>query len=215
MSETETSAEASEASEASAEDSGAVSVVPSGLRVHITCCVLTLLGAGAGILSESGSLGEFLGVFLVIVTLYAWGWYSGPWRTFARAGKPGWLSVVPVLNGVTFLEIARKPGWWLPLWLVPGAQLVVGGAVLHALARRFGRSALLPVLLFLGASTPFYMASMAWFNVGVSEGLQGKYGMIAGWSLKAFIIGVHISILFGCLPLGLGRARPTDEAIEA
>ena len=208
MSETETN-------EPSAEANGALSELPSGRGVHITCSVLTLIGAGAGLLLESGSPGEFLGVILLIVTLYAWGWYSGPWRTVARTGKPGWLSVVPVLNGLTFLEVARKPGWWLPLWIVPGAQLVVGGAVLHALARRFGRSALLPVLLFLGASAPFYMASMTWFHVGVSEGLQGKYGMIAGLSVKAFIVGVHISILIGCLPLGLGRARTADEAIEA
>jgi hypothetical protein len=184
----------------------------SGRRVHITCCVLALLGGGGALLSESHSLGEFLGVLLLIGALSAWGWYSGPWRTFARAGKPGWVSVVPFFNGMALLQIAQKPGWWMPLWLVPGAQLIVGFLVLSALSRRFGRSVILPALLFFAAAAPFYVASITWLHVGLYElQMYGHFDVVLGLGIKAFIAGVHVSILAGCLPLGLGRIRPPDE----
>lgn len=183
----------------------------SGRRVYIACFTLALVGGAWALSSGATDPGQALGIFLVIGALWAWAWYAGPWRTFGRAGKPGVLSVVPFYNGVVLLQIAKKPGWWMPLWLVPGAQLVLGVQVLRALSKRFDRSATVPVLLFLAAAAPFYVFSMAWLNVGLSE-LQkyGHYDVVLSLGIKAFIAGVHVSILVGCLPLGLGRRRPPD-----
>ena len=182
----------------------------SGRRVHITCVALALIGGGAGLMLASGSVGEFLGVILLIIALWSWGWYSGPWRTFVHTGQPGWLSLVPLYNGFILLEVTKKPGWWTLLWLVPGAQLFVGVQVLRALSARFRRSPVLPVLLFLATAAPFYLASKTWVSVGVSQGMHGKYGALVSMGIKAFILGVHVSILFGCLPFGLGKHRPAD-----
>jgi len=188
------------------------SALPSGRRVHITCPALALIGGAAGLFFESGGVLEFLGAILCIIALWSWGWYSGPWRTFVRMGQPGWLSLVPLYNGFILLEVTKKPAWWTLLWVVPGAQLFVGVQVLRALAKRFGRSPVLPVLLFLVSAAPFYLASKGWIAVGVSQGMHGKYGALVSLGIKVFIIGVHVSILAGCLPFGLGKSRPKDAS---
>lgn len=41
------------------------------------------------------------------------------WKIFQKAGKKGWECIVPFYNVVVYLEIARKPGWWLLLMLIP------------------------------------------------------------------------------------------------
>ena len=209
MSETELSEETSD--ETGAEKSDAVRDIPSGKRVHRVYGGLVVLGAVAAFLADSGGNVASLGGLLLLGALFGWGWYSGPWRTFKRAGKPGWLSLVPVFNAMAMLQIAKRPLWWTPFWFLPGGQLVVGGAALHSLSKRFGRSPLLSLVLFLGASVPVYMASMSWLSIAISEGFQGKFAMIAGLGVKAFIAGVHLSILAGCLPLGLGALRPNEE----
>ncbi len=100
----------------------------------------------------------------------------------------------------------------MPLWLIPGAQLVLGVQVLRALSARFGRSAVAPVVLFVAAAAPFYAFSMVWLNVGLYEFLEyGHFDVVLSHGIKAFIVGVHVSALFGCLPLGLGRRRTADE----
>ena len=50
------------------------------------------------------------------------------------------------LNAMAMLQIAKRPLWWTPFWFLPGGQLVVGGAALHSLSTRFGRSPLLSLL---------------------------------------------------------------------
>ena len=181
----------------------------SGRRVHITCFALALAG-GAWALFSDGDPGQTLGIFLVLGTMLAWGWYSGPWRTFVRAGKPGPLCLVPFYKGMVFMEIAQKPVWWAIFWLVPGAQLVVGVRVLQALSERFGRSAIAPVALFLLGAAPFYYFAIPFLYLGFVEQV-GHAGQLSGLGIKAYIAAVHVSILFGCLPLGLGRRRPADE----
>lgn len=190
---------------------GSAPRVPSGRRVHITCFVLALLGGGSALLGTSGSPGEFLGALLLLGSLLGWGWYSGPWRTFLRSGKPGWLSVVPFLNGVVLLQIARRSGWWMPLWFVPVAHLMVGFVVFTSLSRRFNRSPVVPVLLFLTVSAPFYVAAMTWLKIGIFEYYAyGHFDVIVSLGIKAIYAGVLLSVLFGCLPLGLARMPEAD-----
>lgn len=64
---------------------------------------------------------------------------AGVWRTFAKAGAPGWAALVPVYNFVVLARIGReKPGWAL-LLLVPLVNVFVIGYISVRVARRFGR----------------------------------------------------------------------------
>jgi hypothetical protein len=66
---------------------------------------------------------------------------ASTWKVFTKAGKPGWAALVPIYNLVVILEIARKPLWWLLLFLVPVANVVVAFIVHISLAERFGKGA--------------------------------------------------------------------------
>ncbi|MDP3772691.1 MAG: DUF5684 domain-containing protein [Gemmatimonadales bacterium] len=76
----------------------------------------------------------FLVWLAVIVVVIA-----GVWKTFEKAGKPGWACLVPIYNAWVVLAIAGKPGWWLLLLLIPVVNLIVGILVSIAVAERFGK----------------------------------------------------------------------------
>ena len=72
-----------------------------------------------------------LGVALVII--------AGVWKTFVKAGKPGWASLVPIYNVWVMLQIAGKPGWWLILLFIPLVNLVAAVLISIGIANRFGK----------------------------------------------------------------------------
>ena len=64
---------------------------------------------------------------------------AGIWKTFEKAGKPGWACLVPIYNAFVILQIAGKPAWWFLLFLIPVVNLVVAIIVMIEIARRFGK----------------------------------------------------------------------------
>ena len=74
-----------------------------------------------------------VGVVLVILI--------GMWKVFAKAGQPGWACMVPVYNGIVLLEIAKRPLWWLILFIIPFVNFVAALVVSLDVARNFGKSA--------------------------------------------------------------------------
>ncbi|WP_253155957.1 DUF5684 domain-containing protein [Stieleria tagensis] len=73
---------------------------------------------------------------------------AGLWKTFEKAGKPGWAALIPIYNMVILLEIAGKPIWWLLLYFIPFVNVVVHILVSLAVAENFGKD----VLFGLGLS---------------------------------------------------------------
>ena len=184
----------------------------SGSRVHRV--FLKLVAAGGVLTFGLWEVEPWhsIGMLMLLFFPLAWGWYAGPWRTFSRAGRAGALSVVPVYNGVVLLEMAQKPVWWTPFWLVPGVQLLVGVRVLQGLAQRLGRSAGWPIALFLGVACPFYYFALAYGAAGLTLDVgPKKTALLLSLAVKALLAGLHISFLVGCLPLGLGRLEPGPE----
>ena len=35
---------------------------------------------------------------------------AGMWKTFVKAGEPGWAAIVPIYNAIVMLKIAGRPG---------------------------------------------------------------------------------------------------------
>lgn len=64
----------------------------------------------------------------------------GLWKTFAKAGKPGWYAIIPVYNGMVLAEIAGRPNWWGLGMLISPLNVVVSIIFGMDLAKRFGRS---------------------------------------------------------------------------
>jgi hypothetical protein len=65
----------------------------------------------------------------------------GMWKVFAKAGRPGWASIIPIYNAYVLCEIAGKPGWWVVLMLIPFVNLIIGIIVMIGLAEKFGKGA--------------------------------------------------------------------------
>ncbi len=66
---------------------------------------------------------------------------AGIWKTFEKAGKPGWAAIIPIYNVIVMLEIADKPLWWIILFFIPLVNIVVAILVCIAFAEKFGKGA--------------------------------------------------------------------------
>ena len=84
-----------------------------------------------------------LGVVAFFVGILILGLFSGilasRWIIFTKADKKGWYSIVPILSIVTLLEITKKPTWWILLYFIPIANIIIAIIVLNNVAKRFGK----------------------------------------------------------------------------
>lgn len=61
------------------------------------------------------------------------------WKMASRVHEePKWFALVPVLNIVLFLKLAKRPLWWLILLLIPVVNFVTLVAAAMPLCERFG-----------------------------------------------------------------------------
>jgi hypothetical protein len=65
---------------------------------------------------------------------------AGMWKTFAKAGQPGWACLVPIYNVYVMCLIARRPGWWTLLMFVPFVNIVIAILLAIDIAKNFGKS---------------------------------------------------------------------------
>jgi uncharacterized membrane protein YhaH (DUF805 family) len=66
---------------------------------------------------------------------------AGMWKTFTKAGKPGWAAIVPIYNAIVILEIAGRPLWWIILLMIPCVGAIVAIIVMIDFAAKYGQSA--------------------------------------------------------------------------
>ena len=64
---------------------------------------------------------------------------AGWWKTFEKAGKPGWGAIIPIYNTYLLLKIAGKPGWWLLLFLIPIVNFIILIVVCIDAAKAFNK----------------------------------------------------------------------------
>jgi hypothetical protein len=62
------------------------------------------------------------------------------WRTFSKAGRPGWFAIIPILNIYTLVKISGNAGWWTILWFIPLVNIVIALLVSLGVAKNFGKS---------------------------------------------------------------------------
>ncbi|MEC7556985.1 MAG: DUF5684 domain-containing protein, partial [Planctomycetota bacterium] len=51
-------------------------------------------------------IGPIYGVILIVLIV-------ANWKLFAKAGQPGWASIIPIYNLVILLQIVGRPTWWI------------------------------------------------------------------------------------------------------
>jgi hypothetical protein len=76
---------------------------------------------------------------------------AGMWKTFEKAGHPGWAAIIPIYNIYIMTQIAGRPWWWLLLCLIPIVNVVILIILSIDIARNFGKGPLFGLGLgFLG-----------------------------------------------------------------
>ena len=103
----------------------------------------------------SAAAGIFGGVMLIVWLAVALLVIAGIWKTFVKAGEPGWACIIPIYNIIVLLKIAGRPLWWFILLLIPLVNFIVAIIVCIDVAKRFGQGtgfgiglALLPFIFY-------------------------------------------------------------------
>ncbi len=99
-----------------------------------------LVGQGQGGNEAASAVMAVLGLlfmlfyFAVIILSIA-----GLWKTFVKAGKPGWAAIIPIYNVIVLLEIVKRPLWWVVLFLIPFVNMIIAIVVCLDVAKWYGR----------------------------------------------------------------------------
>ena len=88
----------------------------------------------------SGTTGIIVLAFYVLVVV-------GLWKVFTKAGYPGILAIIPIVNVVFLVKIAGMSGWLALLYLIPIVGFIFGIIVAVKLGERFGKGGLFSFFL--------------------------------------------------------------------
>ncbi len=112
--------------------------------MHVARELLETLAMGQYDQKPSAGLVVFYVVLMVLMV-------ASYWKIFAKAGKPGWASIVPIYNLVVYLQMVNRPVWWIVLFFVPIVNIVIAIVLVHDLSKSFGKGMGWTLgLLFLG-----------------------------------------------------------------
>jgi len=119
------------------------------------------------LLAQNNSSGSpvVLVIYLVIIVASL----AGLWKTFEKAGKPGWAAIIPIYNTIVLLEIAGKPIWWILLLFIPCVNFVVFLLICIDVAKNFGQGAGFGIGLWL---LPFIFYPMLGFGSAKYQGIR-------------------------------------------
>ena len=70
------------------------------------------------------------------------------WRVFAKAGWPGILAIIPIVNMFILVKIAGYSAWLGLLYFVPIANVVLAIIVAIKVGERFGKGGAFSFFLF-------------------------------------------------------------------
>ena len=82
-----------------------------------------------------------VGLIYWVVTIIAF------WKTFTKAGYPGWLAIIPIVNLFVLVKIAGYSAWLGLVWFVPIANIVLAIIVALRNGRAFGHGAAFSIFL--------------------------------------------------------------------
>ncbi|MDR6867315.1 hypothetical protein J2Y69_001916 [Microbacterium resistens] len=100
--------------------------------------IVPFADGGDGLISE-----VYSGLFSGTVSLWVLAYYVliviAMWRVFTKAGYPGILAVIPIVNAIFLVKIAGMSGWLALLYLIPLVNIVFAIVVAVKLGGRFGK----------------------------------------------------------------------------
>ncbi|SMC69377.1 DUF5684 domain-containing protein [Lentzea albidocapillata] len=85
----------------------------------------------------------FVGIISLVIVVAA---IVVMWKTFAKAGQPGWAAIIPIYNLYVMTQIGGRPAWWTVLLLIPGVNVVVLAILSIDIAKSFGKDAVFGIV---------------------------------------------------------------------
>ncbi len=143
------------------------------LRVHTGVWLLGLLGllvpaAATLAQEEEGRTAAIaaLGAFFLVILFFALAMYVYVALALSTIAKKtntenAWLAWIPIINIVLMLNIAKKPIWWIILFLVPFVNIVIAVIVWMAIAEARGKPnwwGILTIVPVVNLIVPGYLA---------------------------------------------------------
>ena len=83
--------------------------------------------------SQGSSAAVVVYLAVAILTLASW------WKILSKAGRPGWGAIIPIYGTYLECKVAKRPGWWWLLFLIPIVNVVVYIIVMIDIAKAFGK----------------------------------------------------------------------------
>ncbi|RWU06260.1 DUF5684 domain-containing protein [Pedobacter chitinilyticus] len=128
---------------------------------------------GIGILAGIGATFFFIYLAILIVAI------AGMWKTFEKAGKPGWAAIIPIYNIYIMIEIVGKPSIWLLWCIIPCVNIVFSIWLINLMSKSFGKEEGFTVgLVLLGfIFWPILgFGSAKYLGPSAAEAQQGGFG---------------------------------------
>ncbi len=95
---------------------------------------------------------------------------AGVWKSFSKAGEPGWASIVPIYNMIIMAKLGGRTVLWGILPMLPIVGIVFGIIVTIDFAKAFGKGAGFAVgMVFL----PFIFWPILGFGGAQYQGQKG------------------------------------------
>ncbi|MDQ7948852.1 MAG: DUF5684 domain-containing protein [Pedobacter sp.] len=93
-------------------------------------------GADAGIVGAA--IAFLIGMFWVLTAIWVIS-IIGMWKTFEKAGRPGWAALIPIYNVVVMIEIVGKPMIWLLWCLLPCVNWIFMVWLTNLFSKSYGK----------------------------------------------------------------------------
>lgn len=74
---------------------------------------------------------------------------AGYWKTFEKAGQPGWATIIPIYNLYIMTKIGGKPGIWTLLCCIPIVNIIFTIWLTNMISKSFGKDEAFTVGLVL------------------------------------------------------------------
>ena len=78
-------------------------------------------------------------MFYIIYLAVIGAMFAGLWKTFTKAGEPGWAAIVPIYNVYIMTKIVGRPAWFTVLALIPCVNIIALFIIGIDMAKSFGK----------------------------------------------------------------------------
>jgi len=116
--------------------------------------------------ASGGMMGAFMAIFAVVWILILVGYIYSAIAYMAiakRTNTPnGWFAFIPILNIILMLQIAKRPLWWIILFIIPIVNLVIGIILFLDILKALKRPGWWIIMMFLPIVNFVFLGLMAW-----------------------------------------------------